>query len=150
MNNRYLVPALELAPLSYERLLKLLPEDRLDIVSPENRFTAREVVAHLADVEDMILGRLKAAVESPGTQVDYFDEDQRAIDLEYSHSDIWEQLEVFKARRRETIAYVQGIQDWSGWIIHPEQGKMTASDVIHTFVGHDHYHIEHLTHLLVD
>ncbi len=150
MNNRYLIPALELVPKSYENLLRLMPEDKLDIVSAEGRFTAREVVAHMADVEEMLLSRLKVAVETPGHAVSFFDEDQRAIDLDYAHSDVWEQLELFKKRRAETVEYVKNIQDWSGWNLHPEQGKMTAEDVISTGVGHDHYHIEHLTQLLVD
>jgi len=150
VNNRYLIPALELSPITLERLLKLVPEQKLDVITENGRFTVREAIAHMADVEEMLLSRLRIAVESPGSSVEFFDEDQRAIDLDYAHSDVWEQMELFKTRRATTIAYVKSIEDWSGWNVHPEQGKMTAGDVIQTGIGHDHYHIEHLTQLLVD
>ena len=49
--NFYLLPAIESGPKVVARLIQLIPNYRWDIHGDPNRFTVREVVAHLADWE---------------------------------------------------------------------------------------------------
>ena len=114
----------------------------------EGRFTPREIIAHLADCEIMFLNRLKAAVEKPGTEVPFFDEDQRAIDLNYNQADVVTTIQSFADRRMQTVEYVKSIENRNGFIIHPEQGNMDTRDVIYTIAGHDAYHIEQLSYYI--
>ena len=98
----------------------------------------------------MLLGRVKASVETPGVTIEAFDEGRRAIDLNYSETDPFEEVERFAELRAETIEYVQRLSDWSGTILHPEIGMLTTEDMVSTLIGHDSYHVEHLTQYLVD
>ncbi|MBL8068775.1 MAG: DinB family protein [Armatimonadetes bacterium] len=149
MNNRYLLNALEAGPLSVARLMEAIGKDKWDGAEP-GFFTPRETVAHLADCEPMLRARFAAAVQAPGSEVELFDEEAEAVNKNYAGSDVGQQLAAWKADREETLAFVRSVTDWSGHIIHPEQGRMGAESVICTVIGHDLYHIERLTRLLSD
>ncbi|MFM9874739.1 MAG: DinB family protein [Fimbriimonadaceae bacterium] len=150
MNNRYLIKSLELSPLAFARLVDAIPPSEWDRCTDEERFSLRESIAHLADWEPIMRARLSTALESPGTEITSFDEGQRAIDLNYQETDPLEQVQLFAKERAETVRLVESIQDWSGHFIHPEIGVVTTEDMVNTLVGHDVYHLEHLSQYLVD
>ncbi len=150
MNNRYLVQALELSPLAFARMIAVISPDLWDHRTDEDRFTLRESIAHLADWEPIFRKRIQDSVEVPGMTINAYDEGQRAIDLGYAESDPLEQVQLFADERAETVRLVNAIVDWSGSVIHPEIGTLTTEDVVNTMVGHDVYHLEHLTQFLVD
>jgi hypothetical protein len=149
-NNFYLFPGLELAPLTYERLIGAIPELRWDEKIDPDRFTLREAIAHVADWEPILLERLRTAVESPGSAIEAYDEGQRALDMNYNQTAPLEQVGLFRQKRAETVRFLRGLstEKWSNTFIHPERGEISVADLANMLLGHDHYHLEHLSQLL--
>lgn len=148
--NPYLLPSIEFAPRIIRRLLDQLPQDRLDEAVQPDRFTAREVVAHLADWEPIMRDRIRTAVTTPGVEIAAYDEGQMAIDHGYAETDPRDQVEIFIRERHQTAEMLRGLgpDDWSKSVHHPERGRVSAEDLANLLLGHDLYHIEQLSEWL--
>jgi uncharacterized damage-inducible protein DinB len=111
-----------------------------------NRFSMREVIAHLADWEPIMLTRIRTGVDSPGATINAYDEGKMAIDNKYAEKDPIETLFKWKQDREKTIAYINGLteDDMAKRVIHPERGEMYVKDIAHMLVSHDVYHLEQL------
>ena len=124
--------------------------DQYDVKLGEDRFSLREIVAHLADLELTWLDRITSAVEFPGKEVENFDEEARAVEHQYANKDIHHELEVFDNRRRDTVDYLLRLADeeWSNTITHPVHGSMSVLQIVQFITGHDLYHINQVSQYL--
>lgn len=145
--NAYLFPGLEFGPRIVERLVAQIPAARYDEQTNPERFTLREAIAHLADWEPILRARIEKAIVEPDSPVAGIDEGIRAEEQGYGSWDVTEQLAVFRQERAKTIGYLRGLaaEDWSRAIVHNEKGRQTVSDQANQLLGHDLYHIDHLT-----
>ena len=145
--NPYLLPVLEFGPCIMRRLVQQMPPERLDRPSAPDRFTPREVIAHLADWEPIMLARIHQAIENQGSTLTVYDEGEMAIAHRYAESNLTQQLELFAAHRKATAEYLRQLPEdlYENVVIHPERGKLTVKDQAWTLIGHDMYHIEQLT-----
>ncbi len=149
MNNPYLLQGLRLGPISIERLVSVIPAENWDRVTEEDRFTMREAIAHLADWEPIMRGRIEMALQYPGSTIQPIDEAERAVEMGYDETDPFEQAQLLVEERNEAIAMVEATTSgWENQVLHPERGQMSALDLTNLLVGHDAYHIEHLTQFL--
>lgn len=141
----YLVRALEMTPRLAEREIRAAGAD-FDARPDPDRFSMREVIAHLADWEPIMLTRIKAGVEKPGADILAFDEGQMAVDHNYSDTNPIERIGAWKQLRSETIEYIKGLSedDFLKAVMHPERGRMLVGDIAHMLVSHDIYHLEQL------
>jgi hypothetical protein len=148
--NVYLMKALHLAPLAVERLVLAIPSGQYDERSDPERFTLREAVAHLADWEPIFLSRMKSGVERNGAEVFGIDESVRSIEMHYGTTEIPVALEAFKTARAETVAWLESLEeeDWLKHVKHNERGNLSTREHANMIVGHDMYHVEHLTQYL--
>lgn len=146
----YQIPGLTFGPKILRRLVEQIPEARWDEPSPGDRFSPREVIAHLADWEPIMLGRLKTGVANPGGEVQVFDEGERAVERGYRKSDMHAELEKYERARADTVLYVQGLssEQLQHRFLHPERGEMSVDDQANMLLGHDLYHIEQLLEFL--
>src|SRR5437660_10630853 len=108
--NFYLLPALDLSPAVFRRLMERIPPSRLDMAVVPGRFTPREVVAHLADWEPIMRDRIAAAVNRPGSTIEVFDEEAMSVEHGYANSNPAEHLALFTSERAKTVALVRAIQ----------------------------------------
>lgn len=147
--NPYIKVAMEVTPKLIERLLRRFGEGRYDERLPD-RFSVREVVAHLADWEPILRDRIRTAVEVPESEVEAFDEVARAEERGYSSTDPMASLEAWKSERAKTIEYVASLSEdaWHRRARHPERGWLTASDFAAMIPLHDIYHVEQLDTML--
>lgn len=151
--NAYLFPALQATPDIFSALYALIPAHRLDSPTHPDRFTPRQVIAHLAHWEVILREeRIVVPAEQPGAQVSAYDEAELAISHHYELTEVGEQLALFKAERMKTIALLQSLskEQLDSTMVHPERGVSTVNDLANTMVGHDVYHIHQLTDLLLD
>ena len=148
--NAYLPISIEFGPEIVRRLLRLIPADRLDHRPDPERFTPREVIAHLADWEPIMRERMQTALRSPGATIVAWDEGQMALDHDYAGSDPVEQVTLFARERKVTAELICSIQgaDWEKTVVHPERGTQSVADLGNLLLGHDLYHIEQLTEIL--
>lgn len=148
--NPYLMISLPLSATTYRNLVGAIPPARFDEASADGRFSPREVIAHVADWEPILRGRIRQAVESPDSTVQGIDEGQRAIEKNYRGTSLEEQLRIFEHERRATIKYLQSLggEDWSKQVMHSERGRMSVGDMANMLLGHDIYHFEQLSEFL--
>ena len=91
-------------------LLPLAVDDpRWDFRPDPERFTLREIIAHLADWNPIFLERMIRACQEQDPALFSIDEGRLAIDRDYAHSDPKENLRRFRAGRQAMI------QQLSGW-----------------------------------
>jgi len=149
--NAYLLPTIELGPAVVERICRLIPADRWDERLVPDRFSPREVAAHLADWEPILLDRICTAVLKPGATLQAFNEVEMARANGYGERDLLEQCALFAQERAKTAAYLRSLSasDWLGAAHHPERGSQSAEDLANLLLGHDLYHIEQLSAYLV-
>lgn len=144
--NPYLIIALETsAKLLLEEVKKFTKSEYENRPDPA-RFSMREVCAHLADWEPIMLTRIQGAVQSPGCTLVAYDEGKRAVENRYDLTDPYEQIDKFYTDRITTIEYLKSLslEDLQRTTIHPERGVLRAVDVASTLVCHDLNHLEQL------
>lgn len=143
----YLLRSLSNGPTVMQRIVRLIPADRYDAALIAERFTIREVIAHLADWEPLFRGRMEIAFATPNAKIVSYDEGQRALDLKYAEANIDVQLELFATERAKTKAFVSKLDPVQvrQQYVHPELGPMTIEDQANMLIAHDMYHIEQLS-----
>ncbi|MGV3618742.1 MAG: DinB family protein [Fimbriimonas sp.] len=150
MISTYLHKGLELGPAAILRLARAVPPADYDRKTDPERFSFREAIAHIADWGTIDMQRLQAGLAEPGCTVQGIDEGQRAIDENYAAKDPIAEAERLVASRRELIALIDGLSDEQLAIVfnHSERGPLTVTGHLVTMLGHETYHIEHLTQYL--
>ncbi len=145
--NPYLLKSIGLGPTVVRRLVNLIPDSKIDVALGPDRFTVREVVAHLADWELLFRGRMDRALTRPETSIVVHDEGQRAIEMKYSQSNLDEQLNIFSTQRQKTKLLLHSLteEELAKCFIHPANGLMSITDQANMLLGHDMYHIEQLS-----
>jgi hypothetical protein len=117
----------------------------LDARPAPGKWTAREVVHHLADSEltAAVRARLLVAVDRP--QIVGFDQDEFARRLHYDRP-IEASLEAFKAARRSTSDLLERLsdEDWIREGSHTEHGRYTLERWLELYAPHAHKHAEQI------
>jgi hypothetical protein len=144
--NPYLIPSLPTGPAVLEWLIRRIPDENWDTPTHPDRFTPREVIAHLADWEPILLGRMKQTLDQPGSLIVGIDEEKRAIERNYSDLDPLAEIERWKRSRDETILWLKALppQAWTTVAMHNERGELSLNDQANMLLGHDLYHIQQL------
>ncbi|MGI4791233.1 MAG: DinB family protein [Janthinobacterium lividum] len=124
----------------------LAPDDpRWDRPSPD-RFTLREVFAHLADYDvrfNDYLDKAMAASAAAPAPVPAFTPDEVAAGRGYGHSDPHERLTALRANRAARVAKFRALAD-ADWTAHamtsPRHGTLNIDELATLFAAHDGYH----------
>jgi hypothetical protein len=135
------------SPRIVERMLRVFPHDRLDDRIEKDRFTAREVIAHLADYEQFVLERFRIAKLKPGTQVELYDADKRSEEHKFGEKDVFREAEVLESRRLMTLEFIQSFteEDWQKHFVNAAGKSVTAADYFSMLLCHDMEHIDQLS-----
>jgi len=140
---RYLLIDLESAPDVLGKILETVTNPSVYDRRPDpERFTLREVLAHLADWDAVFLGRLKQTRDDENPTLVGIDEGQVALDNDYAHADPAASLERYKASRAELAAFLKALSpaQWERSGSHTELGPITISDHAVLIAVHDGYH----------
>jgi hypothetical protein len=142
----YMFTALEAGPPAIEGLIAELTPEVADYRPDPDRFTIREVVAHLADWEPIWLLRMRAVCEQDEPTMPGYDVGQMAVDHDYAHSDPVEQLARYHAGRAAISAYLKerSETDWSRCLIRPEIGRLSLEALTLLVPLHDAYHAKQI------
>lgn len=143
----WMLRTLNKGPKVVERLLRVFPTDRLDDRIDRDRFTAREVIAHLADYEQTVLDRIRVANLKPGSTVPAYDPDDRSTTHHFHDKDIFHEAEVFESRREMTYEYLRDLSeaDWAKTFVHPQGQEITIHEYVGMVLAHDMDHIEQIS-----
>lgn len=140
----YLFTALSGAPALFDQLLQELTEAEADRRPDPERFTIREVIAHLAEWDAIFLERMQRICNEDTPLLPDCDEGQMAIEHDYAHKDVAEQLQLFRARRAAVIAFLKERkpEEWSRVGNRPEIGMLTLEGIAFLMAVHDTYHVQ--------
>jgi len=121
-------------------------DEELDARPAPGKWTAREVVHHLADSEMTAAARLRVIVATENAQIIGYDQDQFARRLYYDRP-IAASLDAFKAARRSTAEILERMSD-AEWAraagTHTEHGPYTAERWMQIYAAHAHAHAEQI------
>jgi DinB superfamily len=138
------ISVLQQTPGKLEHLLESLTPADFETSYETGKWTAREILAHMADVELLLGYRLRQAISEPNYVTQVMDQDiwaTRYKKLEPSHS-----VETFHALRSWNLALFStfGLEDWNKETTHPERGKETVDLMVSFLAGHDLNHLQQL------
>lgn len=142
--------ALAAAPKIVERLVRVLPNDRLDDRLHSESFTPREVIALLADTEQVVLDRLRMAVNKPGSEIPWYDPTERARDHHYGDKNVFHEAEVYESRRSTTMEFLEELkeEDFKKSFTLSGRGNLSVEDYLVLVMAHDLERIGQVTEIL--
>jgi hypothetical protein len=121
-------------------------DEELDARPAPNKWTAREVVHHLADSEMTAATRLRLLVGTDNPQIYGYNQDEFARRL-FDDRPIEASLDAFKTARRSTGEILQRMTD-AQWAraagTHTEHGPYTAERWLEIYAVHAHGHAEQI------
>lgn len=124
-----------------------MPEDQTALKPPSGKWSAREIVAHLADCELVFAFRLKQTLAEDHPTIQPFD--QAVWAARYANCDMDSALRLFAALRNWNLILIDGTStaERTRPITHPERGPMTFWTIVETMAGHDSNHLAQLERL---
>jgi len=132
---------------SIRRLMERMPAEHLAMCPPGKKWSAREIVCHLADCELVFSFRLKQTLAEDSPVLQPFDQEKWA--LRYGNCDVESALRLFEAARRRNVLLVEATteEERRRTVTHPERGTMTFWTIVETMAGHDTNHLLQLERL---
>ena len=124
--------------------LKVIGPNRVSQPPAPGKWSAAEIVCHLADC-DLVFGfRLRQTLAEDGPTIQPFDQDKWAA--KYSGIPAAEALAAFSALRNWNLRMIRGALPGaaSRTMTHPERGTMTFQTVVESMAGHDLNHLGQL------
>jgi len=108
------------------------------------KWTAAQIICHLADVEIAWGFRLRQALTQAHHTIQPFDQDDWARC--YSEVDVSLALPAFMACRAWNLAFLDTVPapEHARPVTHPERGTMTVKELLETLGGHDLNHLAQL------
>lgn len=142
---KYLMIALSGSPDVLERLLKDVPagDPVWDLRPDPERFTLLEVLAHLADWDEVFLDRMVRSRDQNEPTLQGYDEGQIAIDRDYAHQDPHANIARFRANRAQVLDFLHGLEgaQWERIGRHTEVGPISIESHAVLIAGHDGNHL---------
>ena len=116
-------------------------DEQLDARPGPGKWTAREVVHHLADSEMTSAIRLRTLLAVDNAQIFGYDQDEFARRLYYDRP-IEASLEAFKGARRSSAEILDRMTDaeWAREGTHTEHGRYGVTRWLEIYAAHAHQH----------
>lgn len=127
-----------------KNLAQLIGPARIAQPPAPGKWSAREILCHLADCEIAFAFRLRQTLAEDHHRIQPFDQEKWAA--RYSRIDANEALATFSLLRRWNLLLIEpALPDQAGKAVtHPERGPMTFATIVGTMAGHDLNHLEQL------
>lgn len=108
------------------------------------KWSARQIICHLADCEIAFGFRLRQTLATPDHVIQPFDQELWAKRYESLSGDV--ALSTFLALRAWNLALFESLskEEFSVPATHPERGPMTFGTIVETMAGHDLNHLAQL------
>jgi uncharacterized damage-inducible protein DinB len=127
-----------------QKILDELGVERANAVPAAGKWSAREIVCHLADCELVFAFRLRQTLSEDAHMIQPFDQEKWAAN--YSACETLDALTTFGVVRNWNMTLLRGLspQAHSKAVTHPERGSMTFGTIVETMAGHDMNHLGQL------
>ena len=131
------------------RSLEGFPPEKLSEHPIPGKWSAREIVQHLADSEMNSAIRLRKLLTEDDPQIQGYDQEHYASLLRYNERDIAPALDALRGARATTGQLLDAMseEDWSRAGTHSESGRYTAEDWLRIYAAHAHNHAAQIRRL---
>jgi hypothetical protein len=132
-----------------ESALADFPSNKLTAKPLAGKWSAAEIVQHLADSEMTSAIRLRKLLTEDFPVIHGYDQDNYAERLRYNERDLAPALDAFRAARATSLQILQNLseEDWQreGW--HTENGRYSVEKWLEIYAAHAHGHAEQIRRL---
>jgi DinB superfamily len=144
LGNQDPIRVLESTASRLTELSQSLGQARMNQAPAPGKWSAREIITHLADCEIAFGIRYRQALAENNHVIQPFDQDQWAKC--YAAYDAAQALSTFAALRNWNLALLRSLtpEQLAKPLSHPERGKMILRTLIETSAGHDINHLRQL------
>jgi len=138
------------APDTLASLIDGLTHEELGYRPTPQKWSIRDIVAHLADDELVGAYRIRLILSAPGTAIQAFDQDVWARTGRYSKADVAESLTLYRTLRRANLKLLHSLssEEWEMSGVHAERGVESVRDIVMYFAGHDLNHFGQIAAIL--
>lgn len=131
------------------KALEGFPQGDLTAHPIAGKWSAAEIVHHLADSETISMQRLRRLLTEAHPVIHGYDQEAWARDLGYNQRPMEPALMAFRAARETTAQILQRMSDadWAreGW--HTESGRYSAEKWLAIYAAHAHGHADQIRRL---
>jgi hypothetical protein len=115
----------------------------------EGKWSACEIVHHLADSETASAMRLRKLLSEDHAQIQGYDQDEYAVRFKYNERDFGPALQAFYAARANTAQILDRMsdEDWMREGTHTESGRYSVEDWLRIYAAHAHNHAAQIRRL---
>jgi hypothetical protein len=136
----------------YDEVVEALagfPEGHLTAHPLPGKWSACEIVQHLADSEMTSAIRLRKLLVEEKPVIEGYDQDLFAGRLHYNDREMAPALAAFGAARATTLQLLDGMteEDWKREGMHTESGRYTAENWLKIYAAHAHSHADQIRKL---
>jgi hypothetical protein len=142
LGDRDALQALNETPQEIERLVSGWSDDMFERSYAPGKWSARKLLAHLAQTELALTTRARFALTTPGYRAQSFDQDDwMPLD---EQMDARTALAAYLALRRMNMAMWRGLTDAqrSRPFFHPDFGDLDVNWIAAQMAGHDIHHLK--------
>ncbi|MGB2678101.1 MAG: DinB family protein [Candidatus Acidiferrum sp.] len=132
------------------RLIKGATPAKLRKRPAQEKWSAAEILAHLADSEIVVSWRVRSILNAPGTPIQAFDQDAWVVAGHYGKRDARKSLKQFRVLRETNLALYKMLtpEQWKHYGIHAERGEESIERIVQMMAGHDINHLEQVESIL--
>jgi hypothetical protein len=132
-----------------QRALADFPGAQLTARPIPGKWSACEIVHHLADSEMRAALRLRQLLTEDRPVIQSYDQEVYAARLNYNTRDIAPALDAFRAARATTVQLLAHMSeaDWAREGSHPEHARYTADKWLEVYAAHAHDHAAQIRRL---
>lgn len=143
------VAVLRETPEVLRRELEQFPPSQLGIREAPGKWSARMVIAHLADSELVGAFRLRMILAQHRPAMAAYDQDDWALHLRYEQADVEERLERFSVLRHSNLEYWGNASaaELARVGVHAERGEESLERMRRLYAGHDLAHRNQLARI---
>ena len=144
LGNRNPQEVIAATPDHLAAIVQQLGPDGLERSYTPGKWSARQILCHLADCEIAFGFRLRQALAEEHHLIQPFDQEKWS--QRYTALDAQQALNVFSALRHWNLALLQTVStaDSGKPVSHPERGEMIFQTIVETMGGHDLNHLRQL------
>jgi DinB superfamily len=126
--------------------LEVIGHDRVSVEPAPGKWSAAEIVCHLADCEMVFGFRLRQTLAEDNPTLQPFDQEKWAWEEQYANIPAALALEAFGAIRKWNLHMIRTALPKAAHrkATHPERGTMTFKTIVETMAGHDLNHLGQL------
>jgi hypothetical protein len=137
-------------PKRINRLLRGVSRRQLSVRQGRDKWSAAEILAHLADAELVFGFRLRLILGSNRTKIQAYDQDVWASYSRYRTHDPLLSLDAFRTQRERNVRLLARLprRMWKYYGIHSERGKESITRLTEMIAGHDINHLMQIERLV--